>query len=135
MKPNLRRNLTGIFAVLETRKGAWSLTRREAPPALVYLKGDMSDAGAVLNVHAMSNIEIEWRDDGVLLNVESGGRRRALNVASAIVHEPLADLYDALPLAAFDGRAKRFWRRVFFLVRIPGGRRLLGALARSRRRR
>jgi hypothetical protein len=36
-------------------------------------------------------------------------------------------------LADFDARARRFWRRVFVLVRIPGGRRLLGMLARASR--
>jgi hypothetical protein len=54
-------------------------------------------------------------------------------VRGAIVHEPLPKLYAELPLAGFDERARRFWRRVFRLVRIPGGRHLLGVLARRPR--
>jgi hypothetical protein len=38
-----------------------------------------------------------------------------------------------LPLVSFDDKARRFWRRVFRLVRIPGGRHLLGVLARRNR--
>jgi hypothetical protein len=54
-------------------------------------------------------------------------------VQSAIVHQPLARLYDGLPLAEFDSKTRRFWGRVFTLVRIPGGRHLLGVLARRSR--
>jgi hypothetical protein len=39
-----------------------------------------------------------------------------------------------LPLASIDADARRFWRRVFRLVRIPGGRYLLKVLTRARRR-
>ena len=53
-----------------------------------------------------------------------------LRARVAVAHEPLARLYDTLPLMSFDSQARRFWRRVFFLVRIPGGRRLLGLVAR-----
>ncbi len=38
-------------------------------------------------------------------------------------------LYDSLPLVKFDADARRFWRRVFGLVRIPGGRYLLKFLS------
>jgi hypothetical protein len=58
-----------------------------------------------------------------------------VEAAAAIVHEPARNLYAALPLAEFDGRARRFWRRVFLLVRIPGGRSLLGILAHASRKR
>jgi hypothetical protein len=44
------------------------------------------------------------------------------------VHEPLQDLYEGLPLASIDADARRFWRRVFRLVRLPGGRYLLRLL-------
>ena len=52
---------------------------------------------------------------------------------SAIVHEPLPFLYEALPLASVDAKHRRFWRSIFRIVRIPGGRYLLGVLARRRR--
>jgi hypothetical protein len=66
----------------------------------------------------------------------SAEQPRTVKARSAIVHEPLAHLYDAFPLAGLDAKARRFWRRVFRLVRIPGGRYLLGVLAhRTRDRR
>jgi hypothetical protein len=40
-------------------------------------------------------------------------------------------LYESLPLVSIDANARRFWRRVFRLVRIPGGRFLLKLLTRS----
>jgi hypothetical protein len=42
-------------------------------------------------------------------------------------------LYEALPLAGFDATARRFWRRVFLLVRLPGGRYLLRLIAQRKR--
>jgi hypothetical protein len=50
-----------------------------------------------------------------------------------IVHEPLGRMYESLPLAGIDANARRFWRRVFWLVRLPGGRYLLKLLTRGRR--
>ena len=50
---------------------------------------------------------------------------KAYDAAGAFVCE------DILPLAQFDQKAKRFWGRVFRLMRIPGGRYLLRFLARS----
>jgi hypothetical protein len=64
----------------------------------------------------------------------SGERAVSVCAASAIVHEPLERLYESLPLASIDADARRFWRRVFRLVRIPGGRYLLKVLTRARRR-
>ena len=43
------------------------------------------------------------------------------------------ELTEPDPLAGLDEKARRFWRRVFRLVRIPGGRHLLGVLARRSR--
>jgi hypothetical protein len=40
----------------------------------------------------------------------------------------LGHLYESLPLVSIDADARRFWRRVFRLVRIPGGRFLLKIL-------
>jgi len=56
-----------------------------------------------------------------------------LKTRNAIIHEPLTRLYEGLPLASFDPAARRFWRRVFRLVRIPGGRHLLRFIARRSR--
>jgi len=79
------------------------------------------------------DLDIEWHADEAVLRFTSAGQARTLELQSAIVHEPVPRLYDALPLADFDAKARRFWSRVFRLVRIPGGRFLLGALARRSR--
>jgi len=69
----------------------------------------------------------------VLLTFIAGEKVASVEAANAIVHEPLEHLYERLPLISIDADARRFWRRVFRLVRIPGGRYLLKLLARSRR--
>jgi hypothetical protein len=58
---------------------------------------------------------------------------QSFRAQSASIQEPQNALYERLPLASFDARAQRFWRRVFLLARLPGGAALLRALARRRR--
>ncbi|MDP9083816.1 MAG: hypothetical protein M3N50_08625 [Pseudomonadota bacterium] len=133
MKPKLRRNLSGAFAAQETGKGMWRLARREPPRIDVYLKGAEPDAIDVLKGGALSDINIEWDHEAAVLNVNCRAGTRAVRTQSALVHEFLPRLYEVLPLATFDDKARRFWRRVFILVRIPGGRHVLAALARRSR--
>jgi hypothetical protein len=75
-------------------------------------------------------ISVDWLKDGALVTLISDAGPHLLRARFAVAHEPLARLYEKLPLMSFDSPARRFWRRVFFLVRIPGGRRLLGLVAR-----
>jgi hypothetical protein len=82
---------------------------------------------------ALRDVCVEWLAQRVVLSITCEGRVQKVEARSAIVHEPAPDLYAALPLAQFDERARRFWRRVFLLVRVPGGRRLLGLLAHASR--
>ncbi len=133
MKPKLRCNLPGTFAVQDISAGVWRLSRREPSPVDISLRGVHADAADALRPPPISDIELEWRDRAVLLTMTSQQRRVCIAARSVIVHEPLGALYDALPLAEFDSKAKRFWGRVFRLVRIPGGRFLLGLLARRSR--
>jgi hypothetical protein len=133
MKPNMRRNFPGTFVVRDLDRGAWRLSRREPAPMDVLLKGTQSDAADAFRPRVVSDIEVQWQDGAVLMSMTSSQRRTSIEVRSAIVHEPLARLYDALPLAEFDSKARRFWGRVFTLVRVPGGRYLLGVLARRSR--
>jgi hypothetical protein len=135
MKPNMRRNLPGTFLARELQGGAWRLARDQPAPAELFLRGTDPGAAEVLRAAAIVDIDIEWRAQTVELTVTSGARRRTLHAQSAIVHEPLARLYETLPLVSLDEKARRFWRRVFLLVRIPGGRRLLRILARRSGRR
>jgi hypothetical protein len=133
MKQNLRRNLPGTFLPREIGQGAWRLSRSDAGPADVFLRGVESEAGDALRVQAVQDLDIEWSASESLLTLTCAAGRCTIRARSAIVHEPLADLYETLPLAKFDEKAGRFWHRVFRLVRIPGGRHLLGLLARRTR--
>jgi hypothetical protein len=135
MKPKMRRNLPGTFLTRRLGDGAWRLSRGEAEPIEVFLQGAEPGAAEAFRPRVVGNIDIEWRTETVLLTMTSAEQQTSVRAQSAIVHEPLARLYEALPLVTLDPKARRFWRRVFLLVRIPGGRHLLGALARLPRQR
>jgi len=133
MTRNMRRHLPGAFVARDLGNGAWRLSRIGAEPLDVWVRGADAPAADALRPLQVHDIGIEWRGGVALLRITSDGRPAALKLESAIVHEPRAELYRALPLADFDPGARRFWRRVFRLVRIPGGRFLLGVLARRSR--
>ena len=114
--------------------GTWGLAREEPARAELFLRGTDSSADDVLKATVISDITIEWRAATVEVTLTSAARRRTLHAQSVIVHEPLMGLYETLPLVSLDAKARRFWRRVFFLVRLPGGRYLLRILARRSRR-
>jgi hypothetical protein len=134
MYSKMRRNLAGIFSAQNIGSGAWRLARSAPAPAEIFLRGVDSGAADVFGSPDLSDIDIEWQADTVLLTMTAAGRRGSFNAQSAIVHEPLARLYEVLPLLTLDEKARRFWRRIFRLVRIPGGRYLLGVLARRSRK-
>ena len=125
----MRRQFSGTFLPQALGAGSWRLSRAEPSPIDIYLRGADSAAAAVLRTAEVQEIAIEWCPGSVILT--AGGH--AAGVDSAIVHEPLPHLHHDLPLGRFDARAARFWRRVFWLIRIPGGRRLLGVWARRSR--
>ncbi|MEP6885770.1 MAG: hypothetical protein ABJC66_13565 [Gammaproteobacteria bacterium] len=133
MKPNLRRNLSGTFMPRDVNQGAWRLLRSEPPAVEVLLRGAESGAVQALRPLIVGDIELEWQGETAAVTMTSAQQRITIKTRSAIVHEPLGALYDVLPLAGFDSKAKRFWRGIFRLVRIPGGRYLLGVLARRSR--
>ena len=135
MKPKMRRHLAGKFLARQLADGAWRLARGGAAPADIFLQGAQPRTAGVLQSADLADIDIEWHDAAVELTLSAAGRRISVQGQSAIVHEPLTQLYEALPLVTLDAKARRFWRRVFLLVRIPGGRYLLGAMARRSRAR
>jgi hypothetical protein len=96
----------------------------------VFVRGAGSPAAETFGAVDVHDIAIEWRAEGVSLTVNTAAQSNTLRTKSAIVHEPLPCLYEALPLANVDAKVRRFWRRIFRIVRIPGGRYLLGVLAR-----
>ena len=130
----MRRNFSGACSARLNGDGTWRITRRQPHETEIIVVGaDARHAqacGATLH-----DLGIEWQGQGVLLTMTCAGRVATVEAAAAIVHEPIRHLYAALPMAEFDARARRFWRRVFLLVRIPGGRSLLGILAHASRKR
>ena|SRR5580698_6152161 len=134
MSAKMRRNLAGVFSAQNIGSGAWRLARSGPVPAELFLRGVQSGVADAFVSSDLGDIDIEWQAGTVLVSMTAAGRRRSFNAHTAIVHEPLAGLYGALPLAVLDEKARRFWRRVFRLVRIPGGRYLLASLARRSRK-
>jgi hypothetical protein len=128
----MRCNLPGTFLTRNLGQGRWLLSRGEPEPVEVLVLGAAPPAASSPALE-VSDIDIEWRADSVWLRFISEGRPIAVQAQGAIVHEPLPRLYAALPLARLEEPGRRFWRRVFRLVRIPGGRYLLGFLARRTR--
>src|ERR1700738_5432415 len=112
MKPKMRRNLPGTFITRDLGEGAWRLSRGEAAPIDVFLRGTESSAAEVLRSPFVRDIDIEWCAETVVLTMTSAEQLRTVEAQSAIVHEPLARLYDALPLASLDADTRRFWRPV-----------------------
>jgi hypothetical protein len=134
MSPKMRRNFSGAFMPQDRGNGAWQLTRAAPHDAEVFLRDAEQGAARAFGRMPIVDLGIEWHADGALLTFMSGDRVATVEAASAIVHEPLGHLYDSLPLVSIDADARRFWRRVFGLVRIPGGRFLLKILRPSGRR-
>jgi hypothetical protein len=134
MSPKMRRNFSGAFMPRDRGDGAWQLTRAAPHDMAVFLRDAEHGAARAFGKVPIVDLGIEWHADRALLTFMSGDRVATVEAASATVHEPLGHLYDSLPLVSIDADARRFWRRVFRLVRIPGGRFLLRVLRPSGRR-
>jgi hypothetical protein len=126
-----RRNFSGAFLPQDRGAGAWRLRGAAAPEIDVLVHGAERGAARAFGTAVVADLCIEWDAESAVLTFTSGGRGATVRAAGAIVHEPLRALYDGLPLVKFDANARRFWRRVFLLVRVPGGRYLLKFLTRS----
>ncbi len=134
MKADIRRNLPGEFLARDLGEGSWRLSSFSPGTIEVVLRGVQPGAADILRLPKLGDIDIEWRHGTAALTLSCAARRATIEARSAIVHEPLPRLYEALPLARIDARARRFWANVFRLLRIPGGRYLLGYFARRPRR-
>ena len=134
MSSKLRRNFSGVFLPQHRGNGEWQLCRQAPHEIQVFLRDAERGAARAFGTGPIIDFGIEWHADKVLLTFMSDERVASVEAANAIVHEPLERLYESLPLVSIDADARRFWRRVFALVRIPGGRYLLKVLTRSKRR-
>jgi hypothetical protein len=132
MAVKMRRNFSGALNARIAADGTWRITRTDPPAAQIIVVGAEPQSVEACGA-TPSDVRIEWQGQRVRLTMQCAGRAAVVEARSAIVHEPVAALYASLPLAQFDLRARRFWRRVFLLVRIPGGRRLLKTLAHASR--
>jgi hypothetical protein len=132
MAEKMRRNFSGEFTAREFGRGAWRFSQCSPACIDIFLR-DVAPPNRALGEGPLRELRIDWHDSRVRVTLKVADLRTELEASSALVHEPLVRLYESLPLAKFDGRARRFWWRVFFLVRMPGGRSLLKYLARGRR--
>jgi hypothetical protein len=135
MKRNMRCQLSGEFLARDLDSSEWRLSQSGPNPTELRLRDADAEGAAAFRRGPIRDIAIEWRDGVAMLEFMSEGRSMTMTARSAIVHRPLPALYGALPLASYDEAARGFWRRIFRLVRLPGGRYLLGLVARRRRAR
>lgn len=123
----MRRTLSGPLRAQDLGGGVWRLSG--VPAAQLYLRLPPGANHEAL-LGDIQRVDVEWHEDTVTVRVSGGDGVRPVETATAILHEARDRLYEVLPLADFDARARRFWRRVFLLIRIPGGGHLLRLIAR-----
>src|ERR1700684_4222503 len=134
MSAKSQRNFSGAFLPQDRGNGAWQLSSRAPHEIDVFLRDAERGAERSFGTGPLIDLGIEWHAEKVLLTFMAQEKVASVEAANAIVHEPLDQLYERLPLISIDADARRFWRRIFRLVRIPGWRFMLKLLARSRRR-
>jgi hypothetical protein len=130
MSKNVERTINASLTARELAPGIWCLSSGGADGIDIILRGASPESHAALKDIRATKAVIEWQGRGARVTLSAAGGTTQIPARTVILHEPRPLLYDALPLARFDAAARRFWRRVFWLVRIPGGRRLLGLVAR-----
>ena len=121
----------GERSSVRTGERNWIVTSTQEPVVEITLLG--ADVDARLVAQGAQRVSIDWQHDGATVELTSGSVVFRIHAATVLVHEPLPTLYRALPLAVFDARARRFWQKVFWVARLPGGRTLLRLLARRAR--
>jgi len=127
----MQKTVSGPFTVRNLGAGSWQLT---TPIGIeIQLRGVGAAAPEILQEAGLEALALEWNTDAVRVTARDARGVRSLVSRSALVHEPRPRLYETLPLASFDADAQRFWRRIFRLIRIPGGRYLLRFIARRGR--
>jgi hypothetical protein len=133
MSKNVERTITAALTARELSAGTWQLSSGPQGGVDIILRGTDPEARAALTGLRASKAQVAWDRSGAAVTLTTAGGTRQIRARTVILHESKALLYDGLPLVRLDDAARRFWRRVFWLVRIPGGRRLLGLVARRSR--
>jgi hypothetical protein len=133
MSTRIERTWTGAFRATHLGKDSWQLTMGAAGSPEIYLSGVDRDAFAALEGSTPSAVTVAWSDAGPAITLISRGASTQFRSRTATIHEPRPQLYQGLPLVVLDDAARRFWRRVFLIARLPGGRRLLRWIAQRTR--
>jgi hypothetical protein len=133
MNTRIERTLTGAFRATHLAADTWQLTTGAASSAEIYLCGVDRDAVAALDGSTPRAVTVAWSAAGATVTLISPGASTQFSSRTATIHEPRPLLYQGLPLVVLDDAARRFWRRVFLIARIPGGRRLLRWIAQRTR--
>ena len=133
MSTRIERTWTGAFRATHLGKDSWQLTMGVAGSPEIYLSGVDRNAFAALDGATPSAVTVAWSDAGATITLISSGASTQFGSRTATVHEPRPQLYQGLPLVVLDTAARRFWRRVFLIARLPGGRRLLRWIAQRTR--
>ena len=133
MSTRIERTWTGAFRATHLGKDSWQLTMGAAGSPEIYLSGVDRNAFAALDGATPSAVTVAWSDAGATITLISPGASTQFRSRTATIHEPRPQLYQGLPLVVLDAAARRFWRRVFLIARLPGGRRLLRWIAQRTR--
>ncbi len=133
MSTRIERTWTGAFRATHLGKDSWQLRMGAAASPEIYLSGVDRNAFAALAGATPSAVTVAWSDAGATITLLSSGASTQFRSRTATVHEPRPQLYQGLPLVVLDAAARRFWRRVFLIARLPGGRRLLRWIAQRTR--
>jgi hypothetical protein len=129
----LQRSLSGEFHVEVLGPDTWWVTNQRPPGQCLLLR--RVEASDPLQAPGVAQrISVTWNGSAPVAVAFTRDEQTMTVVAGAVfLNEPAAAVYAGLPLPAFTSTMRRFWRRVFRLVRIPGGRWALGWLSRRRR--
>lgn len=129
----LQRSLSGEFHVEALSPETWSVTNRRPPGQTLLLRRIETTVAPPLPKVA-ETVTVTWNgSEPVAVEFSRGGETVTVVAGAVFLHEPAGKVYAGLPLPPFTAGMRRFWRRIFRLVRIPGGRWALGWLSRRRR--
>jgi len=130
----MRHTVFGPFSALNLHSTVWQLRAHAGAGHEILLRGPDPGAIELLTGAHIISLTFDWGADSVTVTSTGANGERRFTFDGAIIHEPRPRLYESLPLSPFDSDARRFWRRVFRMMRIPGGRFLVGLFARRKRR-
>jgi hypothetical protein len=124
--------MSGEFYVEALGPETWSVTNRR-PPGQTLLLRRIEATAPPPTPSVAERVGVTWNgSEPVAVEFSRGDHTVTVTAGAAFLHEPAGTIYAGLPLPPFTAGMRRFWRRIFRLVRIPGGRWALGWLSRRR---